>query len=597
MATKSSEILQEYLIQLGYKTDIASFKKFEDSLGKAGKSIFKVGGFVAGVVATLETASAAFAYSMRKTYFASELASSSVKSLNAIDYAGKQVGISSEAMVGSVENMARAVRSNPGLQSFLESLGVPVKGRDMSDVMVDLVKATNQMPEFQAIQVAGMFGIDPDTLHMMREHMDEFVNKSKEQREIWKSFGVDLDEGKETLKGYASDLDYMGESFEAVGTKVMMHLSGPMADIAKTTKEWTMDFSKWIDEGGIDRLDAQFEELQLSLTDFFEEVNSDNGILEKSRNLLTDYFEYYFKFLDRLEGIPERLKKRFGDIKEDVKDIYEGAVGKTTDLIEKSIGGISGVYEGAVGKTTDLIEQAAESGKKMKEWTGEKAKSAEEFVRQILPGARETAAKLNVPVEAVIGQAGLESGWGKKTSGAFNYFGMKAGKGYTGPTADIATHEVIGGKRVAMTDKFRAYASAEEGMAGHREFISRERYKGVRGAETPEQYFAGLKSGGYATDPEYIRKGAQASERAASILSQIEKASGPVGEAPVLPLAFKPAEETRLGGGDNSKSVQMSQTTNINVTGSGADGIAQEIIKKQDRVNGDLLRNMKGAVT
>lgn len=217
----TSEVLQEYLVKLGFKVDQGDYKKFTDSLGVVGKRVLGVGVAVAGVVAGVEAAAAAFAYSMRKVYFDSQLAQSSVKNLQSLSYAGTQVGISAESMGSAIHNMAQQLRLNPGLRGVIESFGVKVEGRDVSDVMQDYVKALGSMPEFQAAQFAGMFGMDPDTYHQFRNNADAIMAKQKEMKDVYKSLGVDMDEAAKTGTHYANSLDNVKMHFGALENAVL----------------------------------------------------------------------------------------------------------------------------------------------------------------------------------------------------------------------------------------------------------------------------------------------------------------------------------------------------------------------------------------
>lgn len=228
----TSEVLQEYLVKLGFKVDQGDYKKFTDSLGTVGKRVLGVGAAVATVVAGVEAAAAAFAYSMRKVYFDSQLAQSSVKNLQSLSYAGQQVGISAESMGGAIHNMAQQLRLNPGLRGVIESFGVKVEGRDVSDVMTDYVKALGSMPEFQAAQFAGMFGMDPDTYHQFRNNADAIIAKQKEMKDVYKSLGVDMDEAAKMGTHYANSLDNVKMHFGALENAV---LSGVLPAFDKFT--------------------------------------------------------------------------------------------------------------------------------------------------------------------------------------------------------------------------------------------------------------------------------------------------------------------------------------------------------------------------
>lgn len=194
----------------------------------------------------------------------------------------------------------------------------------------------------------------------------------------------------------------------------------------------------------------------------------------------------------------------------------KASVGKGADFVsEKASTAQRFVAENAPKLVPDTVKRVASAVSER--FSGDK----DDFVKRLYPEALKTSKELGVPVEAVIGQAALESSYGKKQAGENNFFGMKAGKNYRGATADVATHEVENGQTVAITDRFRSFGSVAEGMQGHRDFLTgnRGRYSQALNTSTPEQYFAGLKSGGYATDPDYVNKGART---AASIRKRID---------------------------------------------------------------------------
>ena len=115
------------------------------------------------------------------------------------------------------------------------------------------------------------------------------------------------------------------------------------------------------------------------------------------------------------------------------------------------------------------------------------------------------AAKAGDPHPALVAaQWAVESGWGSRESGKYNYFGIKA----TGnePGTMVPTHEVYNGKRVAVTAKFRDYNSLEDGIAGRVNFIAKNpRYRkaGYYDAKTPFEAATALLRAHYATDPQY----------------------------------------------------------------------------------------------
>ncbi|MGJ4731067.1 flagellar assembly peptidoglycan hydrolase FlgJ, partial [Luteimonas sp. SDU101] len=140
------------------------------------------------------------------------------------------------------------------------------------------------------------------------------------------------------------------------------------------------------------------------------------------------------------------------------------------------------------------------------------ASSPEAFVQSIWPQAQQAAAELGVPAKALVAQAALETGWGRRLAGrkdasSLNLFGIKATGGWKGERMSARTHEFVGGKRVDERAEFRAYGSVSESFADYTRLIGKDRYAAARGTGNDVHRFASaLQKAGYATDPSYAAK-------------------------------------------------------------------------------------------
>ena len=138
--------------------------------------------------------------------------------------------------------------------------------------------------------------------------------------------------------------------------------------------------------------------------------------------------------------------------------------------------------------------------------------SPEAFVKSIWPLAQKTAAELGVPAKALVAQAALETGWGRRLVGregvtSHNLFGIKAGGRWAGEKMSAATHEFVDGVRRTERAAFRAYGSASDSFADYARLLGNARYAGARNAGNDTQRFASaLQQAGYATDPSYAAK-------------------------------------------------------------------------------------------
>lgn len=146
------------------------------------------------------------------------------------------------------------------------------------------------------------------------------------------------------------------------------------------------------------------------------------------------------------------------------------------------------------------------------------ATSLPEYVRAFRDKLTEHAKKASeltgIPANFMLGQAALESGWGKREikqadgSSSHNLFGVKAGRNWTGKTVDVSTTEYVNGVPQKKVQKFRAYDSYAAAFEDYAKLLSNNpRYKNVvENAQDAHNFARGLQRAGYATDPNYAQK-------------------------------------------------------------------------------------------
>ena len=156
-------------------------------------------------------------------------------------------------------------------------------------------------------------------------------------------------------------------------------------------------------------------------------------------------------------------------------------------------------------------QQAQDSAK------GQKTDSATplaDFVDAVVSQARKAADAIGVAPHLLAAQAALETAWGKRkivdASGndSFNLFGIKAGKGWQGKVAHVATTEFENGQAVKKVQPFRVYGSYGEAMEDYARLVKDNgRYQqALNQGGDARAFAAGLQQGGYATDPNYAQK-------------------------------------------------------------------------------------------
>lgn len=132
----------------------------------------------------------------------------------------------------------------------------------------------------------------------------------------------------------------------------------------------------------------------------------------------------------------------------------------------------------------------------------------QKFVDDIAKYVQKYAGSYGISVHSpIIAQAILESGWGKSrlATDYHNYFGMKCGTKWTGPSVNMTTQEeYTAGTLATIKDNFRVYDNMENGVKGYFEFIQLSRYENLKGITDPQKYIETIKNDGYATSSTYV---------------------------------------------------------------------------------------------
>jgi len=136
-----------------------------------------------------------------------------------------------------------------------------------------------------------------------------------------------------------------------------------------------------------------------------------------------------------------------------------------------------------------------------------------DFVSRMSRAANLASQRSGVPARLILGQAALESGWGRREilhpdgSTSHNVFGIKAGSDWKGKVANVTTTEYVDGAPQKMMQPFRAYDSYEDAFADYAKLIGDSpRYAAVAQARDEFEAARRIQQAGYATDPAYADK-------------------------------------------------------------------------------------------
>lgn len=168
------------------------------------------------------------------------------------------------------------------------------------------------------------------------------------------------------------------------------------------------------------------------------------------------------------------------------------------------------------GKENDVtsISQHAQNLKSASPDLSHSQAQVEAFKSKLTGCAQAASQATGIPVNFMMGQAALESGWGKHEimtadgQPSHNVFGIKAGSNWKGKTVDAVTTEYVNGVATRKVETFRAYDNYDQAFNDYAKLLQgNHRYQNViANAKDAYGFAQGLQKAGYATDPEYANK-------------------------------------------------------------------------------------------
>ncbi|QET51514.1 hypothetical protein [Klebsiella michiganensis] len=230
----NAETLKDFLISLGFKVDEAGARKFDAVVAGTTLKAIELGAKVELAAASVVAFTAKIASSLDNLYWASQRTGATVQGIKQIGYAVSQMGGSVDAARGSLENLSRFVRNNPGAEGFLNRLGVQTRDakgnmRDMATIFTGVGQRLSSMPYYRANQYAQMLGIDENTLMAMRRGIGEYMGQYNAMK---KAIGFNPEKAAAASNRFMTSLRSLGEmagmARDKIGSSLADGLTGSL---------------------------------------------------------------------------------------------------------------------------------------------------------------------------------------------------------------------------------------------------------------------------------------------------------------------------------------------------------------------------------
>ncbi|MFV9038960.1 lytic transglycosylase [Serratia fonticola] len=243
----NAETIKDFLISLGFDIDEAGSRKFESVVTGATLNAIKLGAAVEGAALAIVGYTTKIASSLDKLYWQTQRTGATANNIRAIGYAFSQSGGSIEGFNGTLENLARFLRSTPGGEGFLRNLGIQTRDangnlRDTAELVTLVGDKLAKMPYYRANQYAQILGIDENTLLAMRRGVAGFT---ADYQGMLKATGFDSQKAAEQSNRFMTQMTGLTSLFGIMRDKIGSNLAGGLAgNLESFRKNILLNFPK-----------------------------------------------------------------------------------------------------------------------------------------------------------------------------------------------------------------------------------------------------------------------------------------------------------------------------------------------------------------
>ncbi|TXE26163.1 hypothetical protein FOT62_23310 [Serratia marcescens] len=243
----NAETIKDFLISLGFDIDEAGGRKFESVVSGVTMNAIKMGAAVEAAALTVVGFTTKIANSLDRLYWQSQRTGATANNIRAIGYAFSQAGGSVEGFNGTLDNMARFLRSTPGAEGFLRNLGIQTRDaagnlRDTAQLVTLVGDKLAKMPYYRANQYAQILGIDESTLLAMRRGVKGFTS---DYQSMLQATGFDSQKAAEQSNKFMTQMRGLANLFGIMRDKIGGNLAGGLAgNLESFRKNILLNFPK-----------------------------------------------------------------------------------------------------------------------------------------------------------------------------------------------------------------------------------------------------------------------------------------------------------------------------------------------------------------
>lgn len=307
-----SQVIKSYQIGLGFKWDEDTLQKFGEAMHKTHLAVRNFALGLTGLAVAAEHAISRVAKNYESLFYLSERTGTSVNNLKAMGYAFSQIGLQAGQAGQQLTTIAVAFRDNMNLEPWLKGIVGNFKGAEGAmQAMVDEYEKLLNLPNTpeneakrqQFRQIIRQTGADPETMLQQAKHNKELAKARDEATEIYRKFGLDMDQATGRAMGMMGAQrrmwEYVGAAFDKVAIVAM-----PL--VTRLFEK----FADWMNREGGKKLTQWADDLEDWIEDFdFTKVED---ALKRAGEIVTSIWNTLKYIVDTIGLIPALLLAAFG---------------------------------------------------------------------------------------------------------------------------------------------------------------------------------------------------------------------------------------------------------------------------------------------
>lgn len=238
-----AETLQSFLIDIGYRVDEPAERKTQGGLKNTTYLALELGKAAVNAAQDFVNAMQRMAQAVDDLYFASLRTNSTVEGIKAMSFAASQLGSSGGAALSALEGVAKLMATNPGGESFLNSMGVVTRDANnqllqTTQIMSNLGRAMRNMPLPTANYIGNFLGIDYKQILAMRQGLEEY---EAQYRQMSVAARINTVQAAKDSNFLMTEIRTLGAAFDILGDKVTANLARRGGETIRSFRRFVVD--------------------------------------------------------------------------------------------------------------------------------------------------------------------------------------------------------------------------------------------------------------------------------------------------------------------------------------------------------------------